>query len=41
MKYLEVPPAGTKLTNSTVVAKNVKFDAFRTKDKAPPGYRVS
>jgi len=33
--------AGIQLANSTLVAKKVQFDAFRTKDRAPPGFRVS
>lgn len=28
------------VVNSTLVAKKVQFDAFRTKDRAPPGFRV-
>jgi hypothetical protein len=31
---------GIKLSNSTVIAKKVQFDAFRTKDRSPPGFRV-
>ena len=32
--------AEVKLANSTLTAKKVQFDAFRTKDRAPPGFRV-
>jgi len=32
--------AGIQLANSTLVAKKVQFDAFRTKDRAPPGFRT-
>jgi hypothetical protein len=40
LKFEDSSLAGTNLPNSTVWAKKVQFDAFRTKDKAPPGFRV-